>query len=129
MANKTPQPTAAELAILGVLWQRGPATVREVHETLVKKKRSTGYTTTLKLLTNMHEKGLVSRDDNQRSHIYKAKAKEPHVERQVIRRLLDMAFRGSPARLVMRVLSEEITKADELEAIRKLLTDLEHRKQ
>lgn len=126
MSGKKPKPTEAELAILQVLWQRGPSTVRDIHDAL-KKKRTAVYTTILKFLTIMDAKGLVTRNKSQRSHVYRALVEEPKVERQLIRQLLKMAFGGSPTRLAMRALAEELTDPDELELIRKQLDDLEKR--
>ena len=125
--GKKPKPTEAELAILHVLWKRGPSTVREIHEAL-KKKKSAVYTTILKFLIIMDAKGLVTRDKSERSHVYRAAVEEPKVERQLVRQLLKMAFGGSPARLAMRALSEEeVPDQEELDLIRKRLDELEKR--
>ena len=124
---KKPKPTEAELAILHVLWERGPSTVREIHDAL-KKKKSSVYTTILKFLIIMDAKGLVTRDKSERSHVYRAAVEEPKVERQLVQQLLKMAFGGSPARLAMRALSEEeVPDQEELELIRKRLDELEQR--
>ena len=125
MANNSPppKPTDAELELLRVLWERGPSTVREVHETLPKSK-ATRYTTTLKIFQNMAEKGLVTRDDSQKSHIYHAAIEAEKTQRQLVRHLLQGAFGGSPARLVMQALSEEKASPEELDQIRALLEEL-----
>lgn len=117
-------PTDAELAILRVLWQRGPSTVRDVQERL-DRSASTGYTTVLKLLQIMLEKGLVTRDESQRAHIYAAAVDESVTQKRLVDDLLDRAFGGSAHKLVMRALSSEQVSADELDQIRTLLDQLE----
>lgn len=125
MAEKqAPRPTDAELAILNVLWERGPSTVREVHDALAGVQ-ATGYTTVLKLLQIMTEKGLVVRDESQRAHIYEARYSEQKTQRQLLADLVDRAFGGSPAKLVMQALSGRKTTADELNAIREMLDRME----
>ena len=115
-----PRPTDAELAILRVLWERGPSTVREVHDDL-SSSQDTGYTTVLKLLQIMTDKGLVVRDESQRAHIYSASESEQRTQRKLIGDLMDRAFGGSPSKLMMQALSAGTASADELTAIRKLL--------
>jgi BlaI family transcriptional regulator, penicillinase repressor len=125
MADKqTPRPTDAELAILNVLWERGPSTVRDVHDAL-SSQQATGYTTVLKLLQIMTEKGLVVRDETQRAHIYEARYSEQKTQRQLLADLVDRAFGGSPAKLVVQALSGRGATAEELSAIRELLDSLE----
>lgn len=125
MADKpTPRPTDAELAILSVLWDRGPCTVREVHDDL-SRSQETGYTTILKLLQIMTDKGLVVRDESQRAHVYRTRYSEQRTQRQLLGDLIDRAFGGSPAKLVMQALSETRATADELSAIRHLLDQIE----
>jgi BlaI family transcriptional regulator, penicillinase repressor len=125
MADKTlPRPTDAELAILSVLWERGPSTVRDVHEAL-SSTQATGYTTVLKLMQIMTEKGLVVRDESQRAHIYEARSSEQKTQRQLLADLVERAFGGSPAKLVMQALSDRRTSADDLNAIRDLLDRME----
>ena len=94
MSRNVPKPTDAELAILRVLWERGPSTVRQVHE-LVARDRPAAYTTALKLLQIMTEKGLVDRDERERTHVYRARLSEEQTQRQLVRDLLDRAFGGS----------------------------------
>jgi BlaI family transcriptional regulator, penicillinase repressor len=120
----TAKPTEAELAILRVLWQRGPCTVREVNDAL-QKARGTGYTTTLKLLQIMTEKGLVRRNDSARSHVYQASAPAETTQRQLVRDLLDRAFGGSAQQLVMQALATRRASPEELAEIRRLLDELE----
>jgi predicted transcriptional regulator len=122
--KQTPRPTDAELAILSVLWERGPATVRDVHDAL-SDSQGTGYTTVLKLLQIMTEKGLVVRDESQRAHIYEARYSEQKTQRQLLSDLLDRAFGGSQAKLVVQALSARKTTAGELTEIRELLDRLE----
>lgn len=120
----TPRPTDAELAILTVLWQRGPSTVRDVHQALSASQDS-GYTTVLKLLQIMTEKGLVVRDESQRAHVYTAKLSERRTQRQLLGDLMDRAFGGSSAKLVLNALSDHPATAQELRNIRALLDQLE----
>jgi len=122
--RQPPRPTDSELAILGVLWERGPSTVREVHDEL-NRHAATGYTTVLKLLQIMTEKGLVVRDETQRAHIYEVRYSEQKTQRQLLSDLADRAFGGSAAKLVMQALSGRKANADELNAIRDLLDRLE----
>jgi BlaI family transcriptional regulator, penicillinase repressor len=125
MADKSlPRPTDAELAILSVLWERGPSTVRDVHDAL-STTQATGYTTVLKLMQIMTEKGLVVRDESQRAHIYEARSSEQKTQRQLLTDLAERAFGGSPAKLVMQALSDRRTSTDDLNAIRDLLDRLE----
>ena len=118
--SSTPRPTDAELAILRILWERGASTVRQVHE-MLSPERSTAYTTTLKLLQIMTEKGLVRRDESDRTHIYQARLSEKQTQRQLVRDLLDRAFGGSASKLVMQALASKKASADELTEIRKLI--------
>jgi len=125
MTREVPKPTEAELSILRVLWERGPSTVREVHE--VQRGRpggqTTGYTTVLKLLQIMTEKGLVTRDERTRSHVYRARLSEDTTQRQLVTDLLDRAFGGSAARLVMQALDLSPATPEELKEIRRLLDE------
>jgi BlaI family transcriptional regulator, penicillinase repressor len=118
------RPTDAELSILRVLWTLGPSTVRDVHEQL-NRRAATGYTTVLKLLQIMTEKGLVVRDETQRAHIYEVRHSEQKTQRQLLGDLADRAFGGSAAKLVLQALSGRKTSAEELTAIRELLDRLE----
>ena len=123
----TPNPTDGELAILRVLWRRGePTTVREVHEALQETK-GTAYTTVLKLLTIMYEKGLVQRDESERSHRFVASFPEPEVERSLVKDFVRRAFGGSAVRLVQRALDEHAS-ADDLDAMARLIADAKVRK-
>ena len=118
--KKTPQPTEAELAILSVLWDKGPCTVREVNE-VMNEEKPTGYTTTLKFMQIMAEKGLLLRDDSPFRHIYKPAISEEKTQKQVLNRLADRAFAGSAGRLVMRALSAKKISPKELTEIRKIV--------
>jgi len=115
-----PRPTDTELAILRVLWERGASTVRQVHDTLLRE-RPTAYTTALKMLQIMTEKGLVRRDESDRTHIYHAKLTEEQTQRQLVRDLLDRAFGGSSSKLVMQALATRRASSEELTEIRKLI--------
>jgi predicted transcriptional regulator len=125
MAKRTtPRPTDAELEILRVLWAQGPCTVRRVHEAL-RGGRGTGYTTTLKLMQIMADKGLVERDTSQRSHVYRARARQEPTLRRLVGDFMARAFGGSAEQLVLQVLSVKKVTAAELAEIRKLLDELE----
>jgi len=115
-----PRPTDGELAILRVLWARGPSTVRQVHDVL-SRDRPGAYTTTLKLLQIMTEKGLVRRDDADRSHVYTSRMTEGQTQRQLVADLLDRAFGGSASKLVMQALAARRASPEELGEIRRLL--------
>jgi predicted transcriptional regulator len=120
--SKLPRPTDSELGILRVLWDRGPSTVREVHEAL---QDGSGYTTVLKLMQIMTEKGLVVRDESQRAHVYSARATQEKTQRQLVTDLVDRAFGGSPAQLAMQALSTKKTSPEELAELRRLLDSLD----
>ncbi len=116
------RPTEAELAILGVLWSRGPSTVRQVNDAL-SASRETGYTTTLKLMQIMAEKGLVSRDESGRTHVYTAKGSQNETQRALVNDLVDRAFGGSAAALVLQALQAGDTSPQELAEIQRLIDD------
>ena len=122
--RQPPRPTDSELAILRVLWNLGPSTVRDVHEQL-NKDGATGYTTVLKLLQIMTEKGLVVRDETERAHVYESRYGEQKTQRQLLTDLAERAFGGSATKLVMQTLSGRKANAAELTAIRELLDTLE----
>ena len=122
--TELPRPTDAELEILKVLWRRGPSTVREVFETLGETK-GTGYTTVLKLMQIMADKGLVVRDESERAHRYEPAAPEDETQRRLVGDLLRKAFDGSAKKLVMQALSTERASAEELSEIRRMLDELE----
>ncbi len=122
--HKSPGPTDRELAILGVLWQRGPSTVRDIHESL-NADSETGYTTTLKLMQIMAEKGLLSRKDAGRQHIYRPAVSQEKTQKQVVGEMLEKVFAGSAEKLVMRALSARKVSAEELKRIREMLDEME----
>jgi len=122
--RQPPRPTDSELAILRVLWELGPSTVRDVHEQL-NKDGATGYTTVLKLLQIMTEKGLVVRDETERAHVYESRYGEQKTQRQLLTDLAERAFGGSATKLVMQALSGRKANTAELNAIRELLDTLE----
>ncbi len=122
--RKPPRPTDAELEILRVLWRLGPSTVRQVHEQL-EDARGVGYTTVLKLLQIMAEKKLVTRDERQRSHVYAARVGEKETQGRLVGDLLEKAFGGSAAQLVMRALSDKAASPEEISQIRRMLDQLE----
>ena len=122
-----PRPTDVELAILRVLWQQGPATVRQVRD-ILDQSQPTGYTTALKLLQIMTEKGLVLRDESQRTHVYRASRSEGQTQRQLVGDLVLRAFGGSAIKLVMQAIASKKASAAELAEIRKLIESLEREK-
>ena len=122
MAKRTP--TDSELVILSVLWDLGPSTVRQVQKTL-PKRRDMGYTTVLKLLQIMYEKGLVVRDESQRAHIYRARVARESTQRNLVEDLLQKGFGDSPHDLVLRVLESKPCSEEELDKIRRLLEKFE----
>jgi predicted transcriptional regulator len=119
-----PAPTDAEVAILRVLWDRGPSTVREVHEELGRSE-GVRYTTTLKQMQVMHEKGLLERDESSRAHVYRPAMPEDRTLRQLAGELLERAFGGSAEKLVLHALRAGEVQHEELEKIRRLLDELE----
>jgi predicted transcriptional regulator len=121
MNSPRPKPTEAELAILCVLWKEGPSTVKKVHEML---GTDTGYTTVLKMLQMMTEKGLVLRNESQRAHVYQAKYSEKETQAELLNGFLHKAFRGSTAQLVVQALSSNRATPAELAEIRKLVEQL-----
>jgi predicted transcriptional regulator len=125
---RQPLPTDAELAILAVLWRLGPSTVRDVHEAL-RHTQSTGYTTVLKLMQLMAQKGLVLRDESERSHVYRAARAAAQTQQRLLGDLMDRAFAGSASQLVLRALSVKRASSEELEQIRTLLDELEAKEQ
>jgi predicted transcriptional regulator len=122
--RRLPTPTEKELELLKVLWRLGAATVREIHGAL-GRKRGTGYTTVLKQLQIMHRKGLVERDERQRSHVYRPCLSEADTERRMVSDILHRVFDGSASRLAMRALAQARTSPKELEELRRLLAELE----
>jgi BlaI family penicillinase repressor len=122
--KKATGPTDRELAILGVLWDKGAATVREVHEAL-HADSETGYTTTLKLMQIMVEKGLLVREDESRPHVYRPALSEEKTQRQLVADLLDRVFAGSAEKLVLRALSAKKVSPKELKRIREMLDEME----
>ena len=118
------RPTEAELEILRVLWTQGASTVREIHDTLSMEKE-TGYTTSLKILQKMADKGLVERDESQRSHVYAAALAAEQTQQQLVSNLLHKAFGGAPGKLVVQALSEKKATASEMAEIRKFLDEQE----
>src|SRR5436190_23289938 len=117
------KPTESELEILQVLWDKGNATVREVHEELSVYKDS-GYTTTLKLMQIMFEKGLVKRDDSNKTHIYTPNVSKEKTQQQMVGKMVDALFGGSATRLVMQALGSSQASKEELEEIQQLLNNL-----
>ena len=118
------RPTDAEIEILRVLWERGPSTVREVHRTL-EERRGTGYTTVLKLMQIMTEKGLVERDASVRPQVYRTTKSARQMQQRLVGDLLDRIFDGSPGEMVLRALSSRKTTPDERGKIRRMLDELE----
>lgn len=118
------KPTESELEILNILWDRGSATVREVHE-ILEQHKSSGYTTTLKLMQIMLEKGMLSREPQGKLHIYKAIIKRQKAQEQLVRKMIDTMFSGSASQLVMQALGQHKASTEELDEIRKYLADMD----
>jgi BlaI family penicillinase repressor len=125
--RKQPRPTDAELEILRVLWNRGPSTVRDVYEEL-KRDKSVGYTTILKFMQIMADKGLVRRDEDQRAHLYEAMVPKESTQRQLVGDLLERAFGGSALELVMQALSAKRATTSEIDQIRRMLDKYEEKR-
>src|SRR5918993_2948952 len=121
------KPTESELEILQVLWDRGIATVREVHEELSKTKEA-GYTTTLKLMQIMHEKGIVKRDESLRTHVYQPAVNKEKTQKHLLSKMIDSLFGGSSTQLVLQALGsgEQKVSAEELEEIQKMIENLKN---
>ena len=117
------KPTDAELEILHLLWTAGPSTVRQVHEQL-SQSRDIGYTTALKLMQIMHEKGLLTRNEQSKSHTYAANVGEEAIQRNLVDRFVETAFRGSASKLVMQVLGQHKASREELDEIKHLLNQI-----
>ena len=126
-SSDLPRPTESELPILQVLWNRGPSTVREVLEVL-QVERSMGYTTVLKFMQIMHEKGLLTRDASERSHVYSPAVPPGNTKRQLAGHLVDRVFGGSVRDLVVGALGDKAVSTEELDEIRELLEDYKNRK-
>ena len=120
-----PKPTESELEILQVLWQHGPSTVRFVNDQL-SQKRDVGYTTTLKILQLMLDKGLVLREDDSKTHVYRASVREEETQGLLLDRFVESAFGGSAMKLVMQALGNRHTSAEDLAQIRSLLDNMEN---
>lgn len=118
------KPTDAELEILHVLWQNGPSTVRQVHDQL-NLTRDMGYTTALKLMQIMHEKGLLTRTEEAKSHIYTANVTEEATQRTLLDRFVETAFRGSASKLVLQALGQHKASREELDEIKTLLNKID----
>jgi predicted transcriptional regulator len=123
------KPTDSELEILQILWQKGSCTVREVNEILNQSREGeVGYTTTLKIMQIMHEKGLIGRDESAKTHIYSAVAKEEDTQKQLLNRFMDSVFKGSAMKMVMQALGNQKTTPEELAEIKKLIEEMENKK-
>lgn len=121
------KPTESELEILQVIWKKGECTVRDVHEELVKNKDA-GYTTTLKLMQIMHDKGLVERNTDSKTHIYKAIITREQAQSTALDKILDTVFKGSTADLVIQALGQHRASKDEIDAIKNYLQQFEPKK-
>ena len=128
MKREIPKPTEAELSILQILWEQGPATVRVVNDLINRQSaedRDVGYTTTLKLMQIMVDKGLARRNTDMRVHVYEAAVSEAEVQGNLLQRFVDTTFRGSAASLVMRALGQNRASAEELAEIKRLIEQME----
>ena len=124
--SKLNKPTESEMEILQVLWEQGPSTVREVHEILSRTKDA-GYTTSLKLMQIMNEKGLLNRNDDAKSHIYTAAVKKESIQKQVVSKMINGLFKGSSAKLVMHALGNHRASKEEILEIKKYLDEIENK--
>ena len=122
--NMNIKPTDSELEILNILWCKGPCTVREIHEVLEQNKDA-GYTTTLKLMQIMLDKGLLKRDASNKSHVYTANVSQEKTQGQLVQRMIDNVFNGSASQLVMQALGNHRPNAEELNEIKKYLDEIE----
>ncbi|WP_211093128.1 MULTISPECIES: BlaI/MecI/CopY family transcriptional regulator [Chitinophaga] len=118
------RPTESELEILGILWEKGPSTVREVHDILSQTKDA-GYTTTLKLMQIMHEKELLQRDTSSKTHVYTAAISQQTTQQQLLNKMIDTVFGGSASQLVMQALGQHKSSEEELDKIRQYLSEME----
>lgn len=121
------KPTESELEILQIIWEKGQCTVRDVHEVLEKTKDA-GYTTTLKLMQIMHDKGLVERDTSAKTHLYKAVITREEAQHTAVNKILSTVFNGSSSQLIMQVLSNQQSSKEELDMIKDYLNQLENKK-
>ncbi|MCC6410755.1 MAG: BlaI/MecI/CopY family transcriptional regulator [Saprospiraceae bacterium] len=124
---QTSKPTESELEILHLLWEMGPSTVRSVNDSL-NTRREVGYTTTLKLMQIMHEKGLVNRIEDGRTHIYTASVTQDATQSVLLQQFVDAAFRGSAMKMVMQALGNHEASAEELDEIKALIAQIEENK-
>ncbi|SEV90100.1 Predicted transcriptional regulator [Chitinophaga sp. YR573] len=122
---KQTKPTESELEILGILWDKGASTVREVHE-ILEKTKDAGYTTTLKLMQIMHEKNLLTRDTTSKTHIYEAAISQESTQQQLLNKMIDTVFNGSASQLVLQALGNHRSSKEELEKIKQYLNDIEN---
>lgn len=127
MSKKIPKPTESELAILLVLWEHGPSSVRFVNDKL-NEEREVGYTTTLKLMQIMVDKGLARRDTASRTHIYRAAVNEADTQKQLLKKFVDSTFRGSAMKMVMQALGNHQASKEELDEIKALIDKMEKKK-
>ncbi|MET6996233.1 BlaI/MecI/CopY family transcriptional regulator [Chitinophaga defluvii] len=121
---KPTKPTESELDILSILWEKGPCTVRDVHDILAQNKEA-GYTTTLKLMQIMHEKGLLARDTSSKTHVYTALVSQEHTQKQLLDKMIDTVFNGSASQLVLQALGHHQSSPEELDKIKKYLSEME----
>ena len=124
--SKLNKPTESEMEILQVLWEKGPSTVREIHDILSQTKE-TGYTTTLKLMQIMNEKGLLNRNDDFKSHVYTPAVKKGSIQKQAVNKMINGLFKGSPAKLVMHALGNHRASKEEILEIKKYLDEMENK--
>ena len=127
MSKEKKNPTAAELEILNILWQKEPLTVKEAHSELVKKK-DVGYTTALKIMQNMISKGLLTRTLKGKSHLYSSALKKEETQRSLLDKFIDTAFAGSASNLMMQLLGNKKTSQAELDEIKKIINEMEQNK-
>ena len=125
MGNKLNKPTDSELEILQVLWEKKSASVREVHETMLRNNKETGYTTTLKLMQIMFEKGIVARDSSRKVHLYQPLVSKENTQDFFVKRMIDGLFSGSSAQLVMQALGNNKASKNEIDEIKRFLETID----
>lgn len=126
--KKKNSPTESELEILQILWQHGPSSVRFVNN-ILNEKREVGYTTTLKIMQIMTEKGLVIRDTNQRTHVYDAVAKEKDTQKNLLNSFIEKTYRGSAMKMVLQALGQQDASKEELNSLKKIIDQIEKKNQ
>jgi BlaI family penicillinase repressor len=128
VGDENPEPTKGELAVLQVIWQNGPSTVRFVHDTVNEGKEATQYTSTLKLMQLMADKGMLGRDETNMKHVYYALLEERGTKGHLLSKFIDTMYQGSVENMMIALLGNEKTSKDDLQKMKGLLTEMEKKK-